>query len=69
MKQIFRVVDMHCPSCVMCVESLEDELGGVKRITASYQKQQMQVEYDETQVTVEQIIQAVMKKGYTAIMV
>jgi copper chaperone CopZ len=66
-KKIFRVPDMHCTACVMRLEGLEDELAGVQRVTASYQKQQMQVEYDEKSVSEAQIVAAVKRKGYQAI--
>ena len=67
MKKTFRVLDMHCTACVMRLEGLEDELAGVQRVSASYQKQQMQVEYDEKTVSEAQIIAAVKSKGYQAI--
>ena len=66
-KKLFRVPNMHCSACVMRLEGLEDELVGIKRVTASYRKQQMEVEYDEAQVTDQQIIAAVKKQGYEAI--
>ena len=66
-KQVFRVTDMHCSACVMRLEGIEDELAGVRRITASYRKQQMEVDYDETRVTEEQIIAAARAHGYQAI--
>jgi P-type Cu+ transporter len=65
-KQIFKVTDMTCANCAMHLESLEDELPGVRRIDASYRKSQMMVEYDENQLSVETILGAVRKKGYTA---
>lgn len=65
-KQLLRVVDMHCSACVMRLEALEDELPGVKRVTASYRKQQMEVEYDEAVVTPQEIIAAVKQRGYEA---
>ncbi len=64
-KQIFRIPDMHCTACVMRLEGLEDELPGIRRVHASYQKQHMEVEYDETLITAAQIRAAVEKKGYT----
>ena len=64
-KQIFRVTDMHCSACVMRLEGLEDDLTGVKRIKASYQKQQMEVEYDEKQLSAAQIVAAIQRLGYT----
>ncbi len=65
-KKLFKVSDMHCPSCVMRVESIEDDLAGIKRVKASYLKGQMEVEFDEGQVSEAQIIAAVKQKGYEA---
>lgn len=64
MKKIFHVPDMECPNCAMHLEGLEDELPGVKRVSASYRKQVMEVEFDETRLTVDQIIQAANAIGY-----
>jgi len=50
----------------MRLEGLEDTIVGVKRISASYQKGQMQVEYDETIVSDDQILAAVKRLGYQA---
>ena len=63
-KKFFRVPDMECPNCAMHLEGLEDELPGVKRIQASYKKQLMEVEFDETKLTVEQIVAAANEIGY-----
>lgn len=49
----------------MRLEGLEDDLPGVRRIKASYQKQQMEVEYDEKQLTPDQIVFAIRRLGYT----
>ena len=65
MKQIFRITDMECPSCAMRLEGLEDDLPGVKRVRASYAKQQMEVEFDETRLTPADIVAAIQKLGYT----
>lgn len=65
-KKGFRVNDMHCPNCALRVESIEDDLSGIKQVSASYQKQQMIVEYDETQVSEAQILSAVARQGYHA---
>jgi copper chaperone CopZ len=51
----------------MKLESIEDILDGIKEVNASYHKQQMVVEYDETQVSEAQIIAAAKKKGYAAL--
>lgn len=66
-KKTFKVPDMSCTNCAMKLESLEDTLDGVKEINASYHKLEMVIIYDETKLTDEQIIAAVKKKGYQAI--
>jgi len=66
-KKTFKVEDMHCANCAMKIESIEDDLAGIKEVNASYVKQQMIIEYDENAVSVEEIITAVKKKGYQAI--
>lgn len=65
-KKTFSVPDLHCSNCSMRLESIEDELAGIKEIDASYHKQQMIVEFDETVVSEDQIIAAAKKKGYQA---
>jgi copper chaperone CopZ len=67
-KKTFKVPDMSCTNCAMKLESLEDTLDGVREINASYHKLQMTVEYDESKLTDEQIIAAVKKKGYQAVL-
>jgi Cu+-exporting ATPase len=67
-KKTFKIPDMTCTNCAMKLESLEDTLDGVKEINASYHKLQMEITYDESRLTDEQIIAAVKKKGYQAIL-
>jgi len=64
MKLKFSVPDMECSNCAMHLEALEDTLPGVRRINASYLKLSMEVDFDEKQLTVEQIIQAAQEIGY-----
>ena len=66
LKKTFRVSDMHCSNCAMKIESLEDDLPGVKSVSASYQKGQVVVEFEEVLLTTESIIQEIKKLGYTA---
>ena len=67
-KKTFKVADMFCTNCAMKLESLEDSLDGVKEINASYHKLEMVIVYDESKLTDEQIIAAVKKKGYQAVL-
>lgn len=58
---------MHCTNCAMRLESLEDDLPGVRKVEASYRKGEMLVEYDESKLRLDEIIAAVQKLGYQAI--
>jgi copper chaperone CopZ len=51
----------------MRLEDLEDELPGVRRVEASYRKGKMLVEYDEGVLSSDEIVAAVKKKGYQAV--
>jgi len=65
-KKTFTVKNMHCANCAIKIESIEDDLPGIKEVNASYVKQQMIVEYDENLVSVDEIVAAVKKRGYQA---
>ncbi len=65
-KKTYRVEGMHCPNCAMNVESIEDDLPGIKQVSASYQKGRMVVEFDEAKVSEAQILAALEKRGYQA---
>ncbi len=67
LKKTFKIPDMTCSNCAMKLESLEDTLDGVKEINASYHRLEMVIEYDESKLTDEQIVNAVKKKGYTVV--
>jgi copper chaperone CopZ len=64
LKKTFKILNMHCTNCPMILEGIEDDLPGVKQVSASYAKGTMVVEFDEKVVTIEQILAEVEKKGY-----
>ena len=66
-KKTFKIPDMTCSACAMKLESLEDDLNGVKEINASYHRLEMVIEYDETKLSEGEIIAAVKGKGYQAL--
>lgn len=55
---------MECPNCAMKLEAIEDRLPGVRRAEASYQRGELTVEFDETQVSEHEIHAAVERIGY-----
>ena len=66
-KTILTITDMHCVNCAMRLQSLEDDLLGVKSVNASYRNGKMIIEYDESRVSLEMIIDVVKAMGYTAV--
>ncbi|HNS07738.1 MAG TPA: cation transporter [Anaerolineaceae bacterium] len=68
MKRVeLRVMDMHCTSCALRLQELEDLLAGVIRVEASYRKGKMTVTFDESKVTVKDLVAGARKLGYTAV--
>ena len=65
MKITYRIPDMHCSNCVMHLEALEDELQGISSVDASYHKQLMIVDYNPAIISEDQLIEAIVEKGYT----
>jgi copper chaperone CopZ len=65
MKKTYPILDMHCANCAMILESIEDDLPGIKDISASYHKGTLTIEFDEMQISEAQILEAVKEKGYT----
>jgi copper chaperone CopZ len=64
-KITYHIPDMQCSNCPMHLEAIEDDLPGIRRIKASYQKATLEVEFDETMVSEEQIKAAVYQAGYS----
>ena len=60
----FTIPNMVCPACVIHLEELEDELPGILFVKASYRAQRMDVEFDENQVSEEEIRKGVSELGY-----
>lgn len=65
-KTTFSIPDMHCANCVMRLEGIEDELDGIRRIRGSYHRQTLEVEYDEGQVSIDDLRAAIAALGYHA---
>lgn len=66
MKQRFDVTGMTCSACSAHVEKSVKKLSGVYAVTVNLLQNSMQVEYNEQELSSEEIIQAVEKAGYGA---
>jgi Cu+-exporting ATPase len=63
-QKTFRIRGMTCPNCAMNIERLEDDLPGIRTLTASYLKGSMEVEFDEGRISEAEIVVAVARLGY-----
>lgn len=57
---------MHCTSCALNIDFDLEDLGGIKSSKTNYAKQISEVEYDETKVSLKEILNQIQKTGYTA---
>lgn len=66
MKQKFDVMGMTCASCQAHVQKSVSKLAGVHDCNVNLLSENMEVDYDDSQLTPDQIIDAVRKGGYDA---
>jgi copper chaperone CopZ len=69
MKQQFRIQGMHCVGCAMTVDGVLEDLPGVKSASTSYAQQIANIEYDESRIGEDELVEAVLKAGYTATLI
>jgi copper chaperone len=61
----FRVPDMSCGHCKAAVEGELNKLSGVEHSDADFEKGIVEVRYDESRVSTEQLKGAIEEAGYT----
>lgn len=57
---------MHCTSCSLLIDSVLEDLEGVKSAKTSYADQKVEVEFDEGKIAVNRMISAIKNEGYDA---
>ncbi len=57
---------LHCQSCSMLVKMELEDLGGVESAVADFVSGMTEVTYDPEQVTVDDLVAAVVRAGYGA---
>jgi len=65
-KKIFLVSGMHCNSCAQLVEMDLEELPGIKNAKVDFASSKAVVEFDESKLGAQKIIEAINKAGYSA---
>jgi copper ion binding protein len=61
----FKVPGMSCAHCKAAVEGELNRLSGVEHSNADVEKGTVEIAYDESQVSTEQLIEAIEEAGYT----
>jgi copper chaperone CopZ len=64
MKKSILVPDMMCHNCENRLAALADKLSGIKFIAATHENHIMEVEFDETKLSLDEIVTAVTNLGF-----
>jgi Cu+-exporting ATPase len=65
MKKItLQLKGMHCTTCSVLIDTVLEELPGVKTSKTSYADQKVEVEFDPAKVDTNQLIQVIKSEGY-----
>ena len=67
-KHTFKVKGMHCASCVAMIEKTLKKLPGTKLADVNYANESLQIDFDDTLLTTQKIIESVDKLGYSLVM-
>ena len=63
---LLRAEGFSCPSCVKKIEKRVGRLDGVETVKVHFATARIEVDHDESQVSVDDLVDAVAKAGYTA---
>ena len=66
-KKKLKIEGMHCASCSLNIDWDLEDLAGIKSAKTSYHSQECEVEFDEEQLSVEEVIKTIQKTGYQAV--
>jgi copper chaperone len=65
-RTVLRAEGFSCPSCVAKVEKQVGRLAGVHHVTVHFASARIEIDHDPQVVTVDALVAAVAKAGYTA---
>lgn len=63
---ILRAEGFSCPSCVDKIQKQVGRIDGVENVTVRFASARIEIDHDETKVSVEDLIAAVARAGYQA---
>jgi len=65
-RTLLRAEGFSCPSCVKKIEKRVGRLDGVDAVKVHFATARIEVDHDESQTSVEDLVDTVAKAGYTA---
>lgn len=65
-RTVLRAAGLSCPSCVAKIEKQVGRLVGVKSVAVRFNSGRIEVEHDASAASVERLVEAVAKAGYSA---
>lgn len=65
-RTVLRAEGFSCPSCVVKIEKRLGQVEGVKQVKVHFASSRVEVEHDPKVATVEALVEAVAKAGYTS---
>lgn len=66
-KATIKVSGLDCASCAMIIDDVLEELEGVKSAKTSFAKEQVEVEFDESATSLDNLKKTVESAGYTVV--
>lgn len=63
-KKRLKIEGMHCASCAINIDFSLEDLEGVRASKTNYAKQETEVEFEESKLDINRIIQTIYKMGY-----
>lgn len=64
--QTLKLSGLHCTGCAANIDLTLEDLPGINSTNTSYAKMETQVEFDETKISLTEIISHIEKMGYQA---
>jgi len=61
----FKTTGMHCEACEQLVREYVSELPGIKKVKANHRRAMVEVSFEETSTSLDDIKKAVRDAGYT----
>ncbi len=65
-KVTLKLTGMHCTSCSVLIDTVLEELPGIKSSKTSYADQKVEVEFDPAQIDTQRMVTTIQSEGYEA---